>query len=131
MSKIERPTSSLSFCFLFCFIHHLFHLLFHLFLYFFFLYHYHHHHHVIFDSINCNPSSQKGNQEILKKIVQQMETIDSKKKREFLLICVDGTPLKFLYQLIESEREKFDHIILILGAGHEELNMLKTFNTAT
>ena len=76
------------------------------------------------DPLDLNPASKEN----VKKIIQQiLDDIPLDQQWSFLPICADGIPLRMLLKL--QKEEPFKNILSILGLGHEEVNMLRAFNS--
>ena len=82
------------------------------------------------DPIPANPSSYLGNEKILNSL---LNVTSITKDREVIPVCVDGSPLHLIYKMIAAEDKLLDYqkIVPIPGAGHEEMNMLKSYLALT
>ena len=47
--------------------------------------------------------------------------------REWAFVVCDGSPMTLVLRLIDEQPEKFSWVVPIVGLGHEEMNMVKSF----
>jgi hypothetical protein len=75
------------------------------------------------DPLDGNPSSYVGVEKVLDHILEQFPG------RTFVPLCMDGSPLQIIYELLRDEKtgKKYEKIIPLPGVGHEQMNMMSSY----
>jgi hypothetical protein len=76
---------------------------------------------VFLDPVSGNPSSYVVVEKVLNGLVDQFP------ERTFLPVCVDGSPLRLMYESLRDEKCSYGKIIPFPGLGHEQMNMISSY----
>ena len=83
----------------------------------------------LIDPVFVNPASKAAVRVVLNEIAKDAGITSSEQgKRRWVFVVCDGSPMTILWRLIIEEPENFSWVVPITGLGHEEMNMVKTFN---